>query len=102
MLHPVSPSHLPARAATGGQPNTLGQQLPSSDGIPSGSSTIKPGNSLFQWVSVKELVFVFVVCSFGVLLFRAKDEFYFVPVWNENLELSDYTNSKFPMDNEKL
>ncbi len=98
MLHPVSPSHIPA-GVPAGQQNT---QPSSSDGQSSGTSSKKPGGSLFQWVSAKELVFVFVVCSFGVLLFRAKDEFQFVLSWDEKLDISNSANSKFPVDDEKL
>lgn len=58
--------------------------------------------SLWQWVSFKELTFVFVVCGFGVLLFRTKDAIQLAPAWREALDKTHYSNSKFPVDGQKM
>ena len=57
---------------------------------------------IWQLVSVKELVFIFVLCSFGVLLFRTRDAIRFMPVWLESIDVSQYSNLKFPLEDEKL
>lgn len=58
--------------------------------------------SLWQWVTSKELIFVFVACCLGVFLFRTRDTFQLMPVWREKLDKSYYANLEFPLDSEKL
>lgn len=95
MLQPSSsPQHLPSFSGS--------EQQPSSNVAPPQREAGPSSPSLWQWLSTRELVFVFIVCSLGVLLFRTKDEFQFVPVWKELVELSHFENSKFPLDDEKL
>lgn len=55
-------------------------------------------------MSGRELLFIFVVCSLGVLLFRTKDSYQLVPVWKEvfEVETAAETDSKYPLHNDVL
>ena len=58
--------------------------------------------SLFKWVSLKELIFVFAACSIVVVLIRAQDQLDFNIVLTDNLSIHHYSNKKFPLRGEKM
>ena len=58
--------------------------------------------TLWRWISVKELVFIFLACSVGAALFRSRDSLNFDLAWQEPLDTRLYHNSKFPFAEEKL
>ena len=58
--------------------------------------------SLWKWVSLKEVVFVFLACSIGAALFRVRDSTMFQLAWEKKLDPLLYRNGKFPLPNEKL
>ena len=58
--------------------------------------------SPWKWVSVREVVFVFLVCSIGAALFRVRDTAMFQLSWEENINTLNYRNGKFPLTSEKL
>jgi hypothetical protein len=51
---------------------------------------------------MKEVVFVFLVCSIGAALFRVRDVAVFQLAWEERLSPLLYRNGKFPLTSEKL
>lgn len=48
------------------------------------------------------MVFVFLACCVGAVLFQTKDSVVFELSWQEKLDAYLYRNSKFPMNDEKL
>ena len=58
--------------------------------------------AVFKWVSLKELVFVFVACNVMAALLHDKDRLEFKPVWNQSLSTDSYQNKKFPLQGEKM
>ena len=58
--------------------------------------------SLFKWVSLKELLFVFLACSIVAVLLRTQDILEFQPIWNNTLSTEQYKNQKFPVKGEKM
>lgn len=58
--------------------------------------------SLWKWVSMKEVVFVFLACCIGAALFRVRDATMFHLAWEEKLDPLLYRNGKFPLNSEKL
>ena len=58
--------------------------------------------SPLKWVSMKEVVFVFLVCSIAAALFRVRDSAVFQLAWEERLDPLHYRNGKFPLTSEKL
>ena len=58
--------------------------------------------AVFKWVSLKELVFVFVACNVMAALLHDKDRLEFKPVWNQSLSANSYQNKKFPLQREKM
>lgn len=58
--------------------------------------------TLWRWISVKELVFIFLACSVGAALFGSRDSLNFELAWQEPLDTKLYHNSKFPFDEEKV
>ena len=100
MLQPsASPSHYyhQAPAVAGGD-----SQEPVSPATSQLSSQRAGAKGIWQWVTSKELLFVFVACCLGVFLFRTKDSFQLLPVWKEVLDKSHFANNEFPHNDEKL
>lgn len=58
-------------------------------------------DSVLRWVSLKELVFVFIACNVVAALIRDQDRLEFRPVWNQSLTTENYANKKFPLRGEK-
>ena len=58
--------------------------------------------AVFKWVSLKELVFVFVACNVVAALLHDKDRLEFKPIWNQSLSTDSYLNKKFPLQGEKM
>lgn len=59
-------------------------------------------DSVLRWVSLKELVFVFLACNVVAALLRDNDRLEFKPVWNQSLTTERYSNRKFPLREEKV
>ena len=83
--------HVPVAKHTGGD----------AGGLSSGSQRSERP-SLWKWVSLKEVVFIFLACSIGAALFRVRDSSMFQLAWEEKLDTLLYRNGKFPLNNEKL
>ena len=58
--------------------------------------------SLWKWVSMKEVVFIFLACSIAAALFRVRDATMFQLAWEEKMDTQLYRNGKFPLNSEKL
>jgi hypothetical protein len=58
--------------------------------------------SIWRWISVRELVFVFAACSIGAALFQARDNVRFVQAWTRDLDTSSYQNKKYPLEHETV
>ena len=67
-----------------------------------GASGRRETPSLWKWISLREMVFVFLACCVGAVLFQTKDSVVFELSWQEKLDAYLYRNSKFPMNDEKL
>lgn len=82
------------------------QQVPTSQlGDQGAALSAKSGPqrpSLWKWVSMKEVVFVFLACSITAALFRVRDSATFNLAWEEKLDPLLYGNGKFPLNSEKL
>lgn len=63
---------------------------------------LREERSLFKWVSLKELLFVFLACSIVAVLLRTQDILEFQPIWNNTLSTAQYKNQKFPVKGEKM
>lgn len=59
-------------------------------------------DSFLKWVSVKELVFVFLACSVVAVLLKNQDRLEFRVLWNESFSNEHYDNGKFPLEREKM
>lgn len=57
---------------------------------------------IWQWITFKEVVFVFLVCSSGALLFRSKDAVQFDTIWKEKIDTGHFANLRFPVEDEKM
>ena len=60
------------------------------------------GNVLFKWVSLKELIIMFVACCVVAMLMRTKDNVDFNIVLKDSINTNKYRNAKFPTRGEKL
>ncbi len=58
--------------------------------------------TIWKWISAREVVFVFLTCSVGAALFRARDAVRFELSWHHILDTSLYKNGRFPFGDEKL
>jgi len=102
MLHPSEPSSRPLEASLRSNiskhPVLTGEQYQHR-----GSSTpVDPKKGIWQWITFKEVVFVFLLCSSGAVLFRSKDSVQFNTIWKENIHSGHFANSKFPVEDEKM
>ena len=68
----------------------------------SSSSPVHPKHGFWQWITFKEVVFVFLLCSAGALLFRSKDTVQFYTIWKEKIDTNHFANLKFPVEDEKM
>ena len=59
-------------------------------------------SGLFKWVSLKELLLIFVACSVVAMLIRTKDTVEFSVVLRDNIKTNLYTNGKSPSRKEKM
>lgn len=59
-------------------------------------------HTIWKWISAKELVFIFLICSVGAALFRSRDNLRFVLSWQHVLDKGMYANGRFPFGEEKL
>jgi hypothetical protein len=59
-------------------------------------------STIWKWISLRELLFIFAACSVGAALFQTRDDVRFVHAWSRNLDTSLYHNRKFPTENERL
>ena len=85
MLEPVSPSPQAHQLSTAEKPRAAAQASHRGGGPSS--------PNLWEWVRKRELAFVFLVCSLGVLLFRTKDSLMLAPVWRESLQSTTAADS---------
>lgn len=85
-------------------PDSLQPGVPHSSQVhgQGGRTVSEREGTLWRWISVKELVFIFLACSVGAALFRSRDNLNFDLAWQEPLDTKLYRNSKFPFDEEKL
>lgn len=58
--------------------------------------------SIFDWINVKQLVFVFLTCCLGAAFFQSKDRLGYTLSWDLELDTNLYSNGKFPVEHEKL
>ena len=83
-------------------PQVSASQLGDPQAALSGQTSRPQRPSLWKWVSMKEVVFVFLACSIAAVLFRVRDTAKFHLSWEVKLDPLLYRNEKFPMNNEKL
>ena len=102
MLQPSEASFRPVETPLGHNVmeqtmQSWGQYLQQGGGSPGG-----PKKGIWQWITFKEIVFVFLLCSSGAVLFRSKDSIQFNTIWKETIHTGHFTNSKFPVEDEKM
>ncbi len=59
-------------------------------------------NVVLKWVSLKELIFIFVACCVAAMLMRTRDNVDFNIVLQDTVNVQKYSNGKFPTRGEKL
>ena len=59
-------------------------------------------DALLKWVSVKELLFVFLACSMAAVLLKNQDRLEFRVLWSQSFSNEYYENGKFPLEREKM
>lgn len=63
---------------------------------------LRGSSRLWRWISMREVVFIFLACSVGAALFQTRDNLQFELAWQEDLDVKLYKNSMFPFGDEKL
>ena len=85
------------------EPPPVLQPVVVSVGVPAEQSARdQEKTTIWKWISVKEVVFVFMACSIGAALFRSKDNLQFENTWTQKIDTKLYRNAQFPFGDEKL
>lgn len=70
--------------------------------VASGGGRETEARGLWRWMSMREVMFVFMACTVGAALFQARDRLRLAPTWQRELDTNLYRNGKFPFGDEKL